>query len=124
MGKASRDKGKRGEREIAALFRAHGFQARRGQQFKGGGDSPDVVHNIPGLHVEVKFRENVSLYAALDQVSRDAAVEDTPVVFMRKLRKPWIMVIDADDFLDLVEDRRKYVEDQELKEMEREMLRG
>ncbi len=104
MAKMSRDKGKRGEREIAALFRAHGFNARRGQQFRGGGDSPDIIHDIPGgLHVEVKFRENVSPYAALDQVSRDAVVEDTPVVFMRKLRKPWIVIMDADDFLDLME---------------------
>ncbi len=106
MGKASRDKGKRGEREIAALFRAHGFNARRGQQFRGGGDSPDIIHDIPGLHVEVKFRENVSPYAALDQVSRDADLEDTPVVFMRKLRKPWIVIMDADDFLEIIEERR------------------
>ncbi len=117
MSKMSRDKGKRGEREIAALFRAHGFNARRGQQFRGGGDSPDIIHDIPGLHVEVKFRENVSPYAALDQVSRDAALEDTPVVFMRKLRKPWIVIMDADDFLDLMGDRQAYLD---FKEMERE----
>lgn len=106
MGKASRDKGKRGEREIAALFRAHGFNARRGQQYKGSSDSPDIVHDVPGLHVEVKFRENASPYAALEQVSRDAGYEgDAPVVFMRKLRKPWIMVMDADDFLNLMKER-------------------
>ena len=103
MGKASRDKGKRGEREIAALFRAHGFSARRGQQHSGGPDSPDVVHDVPGLHVEVKFRQQVSVFAALEQASRDTALEDAPVVFMRKLRKPWIVVMDADDFLDLME---------------------
>ena len=32
----SRNKGKRGEREFAALLREHGFDARRGQQFAGG----------------------------------------------------------------------------------------
>ena len=114
MGKASRDKGKRGEREIAALFRAHGFNARRGQQYKGGPDSPDVVHDIPGLYVEVKFREQVSVFSALEQASRDAGYEDTPVVFMRKLRKSWIVVMDADDFLDLMqrfEDYRSFQED-------------
>ena len=107
MGKASRDKGKRGEREIAALFRAHGFNARRGQQYQGGPDSPDVVHDLPyGLHVEVKFREQVSPYAALEQVSHDTALEDVPIVFMRKLRKPWIVVMDADDFLEIMGERR------------------
>lgn len=107
MGKASRDKGKRGEREIAALFRAHGFNARRGRQYQGGPDSPDVIHDIPGLHVEVKFREQVSPYAALEQASRDTMdISEAPVVFMRKLRKPWIIVMDADDFLSLMEQRQ------------------
>ena len=104
MGKASRDKGKRGEREIAALFRAHGFNARRGRQYQGGPDSPDVVHNLPGApYVEVKFREQVSPYAVLEQVSRDAGYEGGhPIVFMRKLRKPWIVVMDANDFLEIM----------------------
>ena len=107
MSKSQREKGKRGEREIAALFRAHGFQARRGRQYKGGPDSPDIEHDIPGLHVEVKFREHMSVFAALAWTSRDAGFEgDSPVVFMRKLRKPWIVVMDADDFLDLMEEIR------------------
>ncbi len=111
MGKASRDKGKRGEREIAALFRAHGFQAKRGQQFRGGPDSPDIIHDILGLHVEVKFREQVSVFAALEQVSRDAGYDGgSPAVFMRKLRKPWIVVMDADDFLDLMEEIHVLIE--------------
>ena len=124
MPKRSRDKGKRGEREVVALFKAHGFEARRGQQYRGGPDSPDVIHDVPGLHVEVKFREQASLFVALEQASRDAALEDTPVVFMRKLRKPWLVVIDADDFLDLIEEiqntrmciychRKKYQDGQE-----------
>ena len=107
MSKSQREKGKRGEREIAALFRSHGFNARRGRQYKGGPDSPDVVHDIPGLHVEVKFREHVSVFAALEEASRDAGHEgDAPVVFMRKLRKPWIVVMDAEDFLEIMEEIR------------------
>ena len=39
----SRQKGKVGEREFAALLRVQGFDARRGVQFCGGVDSPDVV---------------------------------------------------------------------------------
>jgi hypothetical protein len=37
----SKRKGKRGELEFAAVLRAEGFQARRGQQFSGSPDSPD-----------------------------------------------------------------------------------
>ena len=111
MPKRSRDKGKRGEREVVALFKSHGFEARRGQQYRGGPDSPDVIHDVPGLYVEVKFREQTSLFVALEQASRDAAPEDAPVVFVRKLRKPWVVVMDADDFLDLMEERRDGQED-------------
>jgi hypothetical protein len=55
MAKNSRQKGKRGEllwcRELGAM----GFPGRRGQQFRGGGDSPDVVCDaLPNLHAEVK----------------------------------------------------------------------
>ena len=53
----SRQKGKVGEREFAALLRVHGFDARRGQQFAGGGDSPDVVSGaLRWLHIEVRYR--------------------------------------------------------------------
>ena len=112
MSKSQLDKGKRGEREIAALFRAHGFQARRGRQYKGGPDSPDIEHDIPGLYVEVKFREQVSIFAALEWASRDAGSEgDAPAVFIRKKRKPWVVVMDADDFLDIMEEIRDGRED-------------
>ena len=40
----SRRKGAVGEREIAKYLREHGFtEARRGQQFKGGADSPMLL---------------------------------------------------------------------------------
>jgi hypothetical protein len=39
----SRNKGKRGELEAAHMLTHEGFPARRGQQFSGGTDSPDVV---------------------------------------------------------------------------------
>jgi len=100
MGKMSRDKGKRGEREVAALMREHGFEARRGQQYQGGDDSPDVVHSIPNLHVEVKFRERVSLYAALEKADLDGP--KVPVIFHRQVRKPWLITMEADDFLYLM----------------------
>jgi Holliday junction resolvase len=53
----SRQKGKRGEREAAKYLRSLGFtSARRGVQYCGGCDSPDVVCNeLPGVHIEVKY---------------------------------------------------------------------
>jgi Holliday junction resolvase len=103
MGKMSREKGKRGEREVAELFRSYGYEARRGQQFAGGGDSPDVIHSLPGFHVEVKFVEAFQLYKALEQASEDRPSGKVPVVFHRRKNKNWVVVMDADDFLELFE---------------------
>ncbi len=65
MSKMSKEKGKHGEREVAELLRKYGFDARRGQQFSGGDGSPDVVHNIEGLHIEVKRTEKFDLESAM-----------------------------------------------------------
>ena len=68
MGRMSRNKGKRGEREAAAeirrLFRT---DANRGCQFAGGQDSPDIRTSIARVHFEVKRAETLRLYAALEQ---------------------------------------------------------
>ena len=43
-GKRSRDKGKRGEREVAKIFQEAGFHARRSVQYNGrSGTAADVV---------------------------------------------------------------------------------
>ena len=103
MGKMQREKGKRGEREVVDLIKRYGFEARRGQQFKGGADSPDVIHNIPNVFVEVKYREKFSLYPALEQAGEEAARINVPVVFHRRSGKPWVAILDARDFLSIME---------------------
>lgn len=102
MGKLSINKGKSGEREIAKLIRDYGFAARRGQQFAGGNDSPDVITSIPGTHIEVKRVEALQLYAAMEQASNDAAEGDMPVVLHRKNNKEWVAILKATDWLDLM----------------------
>ena len=106
-GRLSKNKGKAGEREVVALLRQHVFEARRGQQFAGGGDSPDVIHNLPvaedcHIHIEVKRTEQLPLWAALDQANSDAPPGDIPVVFHRKNNKPWVVVLSARDFLTIM----------------------
>ena len=59
MGKASREKGKRGEREFASLCREYGYAARRGQQYCGV-EGDDVI-GLPGIHAEVKRVERLDL---------------------------------------------------------------
>lgn len=98
----SRAKGAAAERELAALLKEFGFEARRGQQFSGGGDSPDVVHSIPHLHIEAKRTEALKMWDALDQANRDKKPEDVATVWHRKNGKPWVVIVDARSFLTML----------------------
>jgi len=106
MGKKEREKGKRGERELAAFFRSCGFEARRGVQHRGGNDSPDVVCNIPGLHVECKRTESLSVYEAMKQAEADAGLK-MPVVFHRRNGKAWLAILPAAELLSLLKRAEK-----------------
>lgn len=98
MGRFSRSKGKRGERELAAeLTRVLGVAARRGMQFQGSPDSPDVVVDIPDLHLECKRTERFRLYDALGQAVDDAGDSKLPVVCHRQNNQPWVVVLRLDD---------------------------
>ena len=114
MGKAEREKGKRGERLLRDLLKLNGFEdARRGQQYSGTETSADVV-GVPGLHIECKFVERCNLREALAQAEGDNGDStDIPVVFHKRERQPWVVCLDATDFLDIyqqyliVKDERK-----------------
>jgi len=97
MGRKSRDKGQRGEREAAAeLRRLFGTDARRGRQYQGSDDAPDVISGIHGVHVEVKRAEQRRLYAAIEQAVADAG-DNIPLVLHRSNGKPWLAIVRLDD---------------------------
>lgn len=100
MGKInSRDKGKRGEREVAKLLRDAGYtEARRGQQYNGSDGSADVV-GLPGAHIEVKWAENLNLDKAMEQSINDANENEIPLVVHKKNRKPWKVTMLWTDFI-------------------------
>ena len=111
MGIMSKTKGKVGEREVAALLKQYGFDARRGQQFSGSADSPDVVHDMEGFHIEVKRSETFALYDALAQAEADKAPDEDALVFHRRNNRRWVVAMDAEAFLKLM---ATYVYEQEL----------
>lgn len=101
----SRQKGKRMELEVVHLLEKYGFNARRGQQFKGTEDSPDVIHDMTGMFIEVKAREQFSindLYKTLDQAQEEAAKGEDALLFYTKNRKPWLVVMDAERFMEIM----------------------
>ena len=97
----SKAKGSRGEREWAGFCRSHGFtEARRGQQFSGGFDSPDVL-GLPGIHQEVKRVEKLNIHEAMKQATRDSEGKAFPIVAHRRNRDEWLVTMRADDWMEL-----------------------
>lgn len=89
----SRQKGARGERCAAAAWaEAMGGSARRGQQFAGGTESPDIVTDFPGIHIEVKRTERGNPYSWLNQAIADAGPEKCPLVLHRRNNQEWIVI--------------------------------
>lgn len=104
IGRMSKNKGKSGEREVVHLLQDAGFEARRGQQFRGSPDSPDVI--CPALdeewHIEVKRVERFSLYPTMDQCDDDRAPTQKPVIFHRSNKREWVCVIKSSSYIELV----------------------
>lgn len=96
----SRQKGARGERELASLLRDYGFNARRGQQYCGANGDADVI-GIPGIHIECKRVERLDLYAAMEQSKADAGSDKLPTVMHRKNNRPWLVTMEFDDWIKL-----------------------
>lgn len=97
----SKNKGGRGEREFAALCRAEGYDnVKRGQQFAGGVDSPDVK-GLDGIHIEVKRTERLNLQDAMSQSIRDSNGQALPIVASRKNHCEWLITMRAVDWFKL-----------------------
>ena len=66
----SKVKGNSGERELAKILCAHGYNAHRNdQRYISGLENPDV--SLPGIHIECKRTETLRLYNALEQGVKD-----------------------------------------------------
>ena len=100
MGKAQREKGKRGERELAGKLSELGYPCRRGQQFCGKNGDADVV-GLPGIHIECKRAERLNLYDAMAQARADKRPGEKPLVMHRKDRCAWLVTMSLEDWMAL-----------------------
>jgi hypothetical protein len=102
MAMNSCQKGKRGERAWRDELIAHGYSARRGQQFSGSPLNPDVLcPDLPGFHFEVKAVERPNISEAMAQAVNDAGGR-TPVVAHKRNRGEWMVTVRASDWLQLL----------------------
>ena len=95
----SRRKGAAGELAAAKLLTAAGHPARRGRQYAGHPDAPDIVCPSLPIHWEVKVVEKLNFWNALDQARKDCPPEKTPIVLAKKRRTGWVVTLGAEDFL-------------------------
>lgn len=102
----SRQKGARAEREAAAewasLFPGN-VTARRGQQFAGGTESPDVVTSMENVHLEVKRTEKGNPYKWMEQAVRDAGPK-LPIVLHRRNGEEWLAIVRLADVTRLAQE--------------------
>lgn len=105
----SREKGARGERELANFLKDHGFSARRGQQYSGKNGDADV-EGLPGIHIECKRVEKLNIDKAMAQSCADAYADTLkqgktiiPTVWHRANGAKWKVTLLAEDFLRIYE---------------------
>lgn len=94
----SRDKGKRGELELARELREYGYDCRRGQQYCGVNGDADVV-GLPRIHIECKRVEKLNIYDAVAQAIHDKKDGELPAVFHRRDRMNWLVTMPLEDWV-------------------------
>ena len=102
QGRASRDKGKRFERDIASFFKAYGITAKRTAQYCGKTGQAGDVEGVPGVHIECKAVEKLNLEAAYQQSVRDAEAADKgqyPIVIHKRSRRPAMVTMALEDWI-------------------------
>ncbi len=102
MGAKSQRKGRAAELELTRILQDCGYPAEAGRA-RSYGEVPDIS-GLPGVHIEVKRRENVNLSAALEQAKRDSErFGGLPAVFHRRNRESWRVTMELRDWLELYE---------------------
>jgi Holliday junction resolvase len=95
----SRQKGAKGERELAKILKEYGYDCRRGQQYNGL-EGEDIV-GLDYIHIECKRVERLNLEEAVEQAKRDTKEGQFPAVFHRKNNKKWLVTMELDNWINL-----------------------
>lgn len=101
----SKQKGARGERELAKKLREYGYECRRGQQYCGANGDADVI-GLPGIHIECKRVERLNIDDAMLQAIRDRREGEYPAVFHRKNNGKWMVTMLLDDWKEIYREWR------------------
>ena len=114
MGKKEREKGARGERLLKEYLNSFGLTVKRGYTFLKQSDLID----LPGIHVECKFVEKLSVRKAMYQAIDEAAKrkDGMPAVFWKVSREPWLTIMLTEDWVRLYKIARQPTQKEEDQE--------
>lgn len=96
MSRAERDKGTRGELEVAAIFRAAGFDCDRTPNSGGLRIAGDLYGVALPFHVEVKRQEVARPWLWMAQALAEAPADAVPLVAFRRNRSRWLALVDLE----------------------------
>ena len=100
MSRSERDKGARGEREVADIFRAAGFDCDRVPNSGGLRLKGDLYGQLP-VHLECKRQETARPWAWYEQAAAEAPAGLEPVVAFRRSRSVWLALLALDELVRL-----------------------
>ena len=108
-GRASRDKGARGENEVLELVRVHWPRATRNFASGAAGNS-DIAHGPADVLIEAKRTERLRLRESWRQVERDAWAAGPGILPVLATRwsggrsgtPPWLAITELDELLALL----------------------
>lgn len=108
MSRMQRDKGKRGEREVAAAYVAEGIDVRR---LGNAGRLADLAGlEKLGVHAEVKMTGRTDLPGWMRQAEDEAPTAQIPAVHWRLCSRGnstgWYVNVPLADFIDLLKEAR------------------
>lgn len=103
MTMGSQRKGANGERELADILQARGYDCSRGGSMTFG-EVADLF-GLPGIHIECKRVEKLNVVEAMEQSIRDSERmrDGMPALFHRRNRKPWLVTMLLEDWLRMYE---------------------
>lgn len=103
MSRAERDKGARGEREVAEVFRAYGFDCDRVPSSGGLRLKGDLWGTVP-CHVEVKRTEVARPWAWREQARAESPIPGAWLVAFRRNGSEWLGLLPLDFLAGLLAD--------------------
>jgi Holliday junction resolvase len=96
---SSRSKGLQGEREVARIWQAAGFEVR---SLEGLGDQLVICASGVTIHSETKRAERLKLPEWLRQAADEAPQGTVPVVAFRQNRGEWYAALRLADLVELL----------------------